>query len=98
MIFLTSRGVESFQRTITRFVLLLSTLCAVTAAVSAQTLDWEVLNQGRVLTEYVKDPQGVVGVRAQFLVKARSDLIWSTFIDYDSYPILFDSIKTIALR
>lgn len=77
--------------------LLLTTLGAIVQTVHAGDYDWEVLGRGQVIVESVEDANGIPGVRASFLVKAKRDLIWATLIDYDNFPKFFDGIDSMRV-
>lgn len=67
------------------------------SAASGDEPDWDSLNQGDVITRHIKDAEGVAGVRAELLVRAKRERIWETFLDYEHFPRIFENIKKIRV-
>lgn len=60
-------------------------------------IDWTSLQQGQILTEKIRSPDGLPGLRAQFLVTAPRARIWAALIDYNNFPRFFTGIEQLRV-
>ena len=78
-------------------VLILLILWVHAVASQSSQLKWEELDQGEVIVEEVETASGIPGVRATFLVKASREDIWTTLLDYNNFPNLFEGIDRMQV-
>ncbi len=67
------------------------------ATVHAFNVDWKSLDEGQVIADSIEDEQGIPGVRALFLVKAKREDIWATLVDYENFPRIFKGIDSMKV-
>lgn len=60
-------------------------------------VDWKTVGTDAVIVEEVKSDTGIPGVRAYFLVKASRERIWSTLLDYDNFPYIYQGIERMRI-
>jgi hypothetical protein len=89
------------MRILTKLFFSLSLFASVTFAGASTTdtsaPDWNLLFRDTVLVTPVEKEDGISGVRALFTIHAPKDSIWSTLLDYDHYPQIFDGVKKVLV-
>ena len=77
-------------------IVFLTTLC-VKGFVYSQELDWNSLNQGKIIVEDATNMQGVHGLRAYFIVEASAERIWDVLTDYENFAEIFKGVDKITV-
>lgn len=55
------------------------------------------LQGGDILIESVTNEEGVHGLRAAFLIKARPEAVWGLLTDYERYRDIFANVEEVAV-
>ncbi len=55
------------------------------------------LRDGDVLIENVTNPEGIHGLKAAFLVKARAEAVWSLLTDYKRLPGILGNVEELRV-
>lgn len=63
----------------------------------AEDYDWSTLTKGKVVVDSIKDSNGIPGVRATFIIKAKREIIWQTLVDYDNFKDIFEGIDEMKV-
>ena len=77
------------------FYCLLLCLQGFESTVQQPEYDWQLLNQGEILVEKIKDENGLPGIRTMFTIRATNEVLWGVLTDYDNFNNIYGGIDSL---